>query len=97
MRQLNKSRLEIYVENYLKTKPPKTTQGLNFLRKAKSYIEYALAYRHCNFDEPVLNLYTLRDNQFTKTVYNMLINIGLDLYKQSLIRTIQMLTDYINK
>lgn len=97
MRPLFKSRLEIYVENYLKTKPPKTAQGLNYLRKAKVYIDYAMFYRSCDFTEPVLNMYTLSENQFTKTVYNMIRNIGINYYRYSLQRTSDLLNKYINQ
>jgi len=97
MRQINKSRLEFYVENYLKSNPPRTAQGLNYLRKAKAYIEYALTYKNCNFEEPILNLYTLQDNQFTKTVYYMIRTIDLFYYKKSLERTLSLLNKYINQ
>jgi transposase-like protein len=97
MRVINKSRLEMYVENYLRTKPSKTVQGLNYLRKAKAYIEYAIIYRSCDFTEPVLNLYTLSENQFTKTVYYMMRTIDLNYYRSSLQRTLQMLEKYINQ
>jgi transposase-like protein len=97
MRVINKSRLEMYVENYLKSKPPRTAQGLNYLRKAKAYIEYAIIYRSCDFTEPVLNLYTLSENQFTKTVYYMMRTIDLNYYRSSLQRTLQMLEKYINQ
>lgn len=96
MRTINQSRLEFYVRNYLKTKPPKTSQGLNYLRKAKVYIEYAMFYRKCDFTEPVLNMYTLAENQFTKTVYYMIRTIDIDYYKKSLERTIELINKYIN-
>jgi hypothetical protein len=97
MRQINKSRLELYVENYLKTKPPRTLQGLNYLRKSRAYIDYALFYNECDYSEPFLNLYTIQDNQFTKTVYHMIRNIGLNYYKKSLERTSELLNKYINQ
>ena len=99
MRMLNKSRLEMYVENYLKSTIIRRndTESLNYLRKAAAYIEYAITYQTCNFDtEPILNLYSNRDNQFTKTVYQMIRNISLKLYTQSLLRTITLLKVYIN-
>lgn len=97
MRKINQSRLEFYVANYLKSKPPRTTQGLNYLRKAKAYIEYAITYWKCDFTDPILNLYTLSDNQFTKTIYYMIRTIDLNYYKSSLQRTINMLDKYINQ
>jgi hypothetical protein len=98
MRQINKSRLEMYVENYLRlNKFSRNVQNLNYLRKAKAYIEYALTYRSCDFSEPVLDLYTLSDNQFTKTVYYMIRTIDLNYYKRSLERTIAILNKYINQ
>ena len=98
MRQINKSRLEMYVENYLRSsKFARNTQNLNYLRKAKAYIQYALEYRSCDFTEPILNLYTLADNQFTKTVYYMIRTIDLNYYKKSLERTIALLEKYINQ
>ena len=87
----------MYVENYLKARPPRTTQGLNLLRKAKAYIEYAIVYRSCDFTEPILNLYTLAENQFTKTVYYMIRTIDLNYYRSSLERTLQLLNKYINQ
>jgi hypothetical protein len=90
----NKSRLEFYVENYLKSH--KIAGGeYNYLRKAKAYIDYALFYDECDFTEPILNLYTLRDNQFTRTVYNMMLNMGINLYRKSLQRTSDLLQKYI--
>jgi len=97
MRVINQSRLEFYVRNYLKTKPPRTAQGLNYLRKARAYIDYAITYRSCDFTEPILNLYTLSENQFTKTVYYMIRTIDLNYYRSSLQRTIEMLDKYINQ
>jgi hypothetical protein len=97
MRVINQSRLEFYVRNYLKTKPPRTAQGLNYLRKARAYIDYAITYRSCDFTEPILNLYTLSENQFTKTVYYIIRTIDLNYYRSSLQRTIEMLDKYINQ
>ena len=88
----------MYVENYLKlNKFKRTAQNLNYLRKAKAYIEYAIEYRSCDFSEPILNLYTTSDNQFTKTVYYMIRTIDLDYYRKSLQRTIEILNKYINQ
>jgi hypothetical protein len=98
MRQINKSRIEIYVESYLKHLSFRKSDifTINSLKKAAAYIEYALTYRTCDFDEPILNLYTLRDNQFTKTIYHMIRNINLDRWKKSLWRTVDILNKRIN-
>lgn len=99
MRALNKSRLELYVENYLKSHLIRRndTESLNYLRKAAAYIEYAITYQTCDFDiEPILNLYSNRDNQFTRTVYQMIRNISLKLYTKSLLRTVALLKKHID-
>lgn len=88
----------MYVENYLKlNKFKRTTQNLNYLRKAKVYIDYALFYNECDFTEPILNLYTRQDNQFTKTVYYMIRTIDFNYYRKSLERTSELLNKYINQ
>lgn len=89
----------MYVENYLKSHIIRRNdvESLNYLRKAAAYIEYAIEYQTCDFDmEPLLLLYTNRDNQFTRTVYQMIRNISLKLYTKSLLRTVALIKTYIN-
>lgn len=98
MRKINKSRIEIYVESYLRHNFIRSHDiaAKNKLKKAAAYIEYALVYRTCDFDEPFLDLYTLRDDQFVKTIYHMIRNINLDRWKNSLWRTIEILKNRAN-
>src|SRR5688572_7710898 len=97
MRTLNKSRLEMYVENYLKYHQfRKNTKNVNLLKKVNVWIEQKLELDTCSYDEPVHNLYTLQENQFTRTVWNMLINISRNKYRVSLERTKTLINNFIN-
>jgi hypothetical protein len=97
MRKLNQSRLEMYVENYLRYHQfRKNIKNVNFLRKVKVWIEQKLELDTCSYDEPVQDLYTLQDNQFTRTVWNMLINMSRNKYRVSLERTKDLNNNYIN-
>jgi hypothetical protein len=97
MRKLNQSRLEMYVENYLRYHQfRKNIKNVNFLRKVKVWIEQKLELDTCSYDEPVQDLYTLQDNQFTRTVWNMLINMSRNKYRVSLERTKDLINNYIN-
>lgn len=96
MRTLNKSRLELYVENYLKSHHfRRSVQNLKYLRKVSVWLEQKIELDTCSLNEPVRDYFTLRDNQFTRTVYNMLINMSRNKYRISLQRTKQLIDDFV--
>lgn len=97
MRALNKSRLELYVENYLKVHSRRLTLAeANLLRKALVWITLKLELDTCSCEEPAYDLFTLKDSQFTRTVFNMLMNMSRNMYRKSLQRTKDLLDTYLN-
>jgi hypothetical protein len=97
MREINKSRLELFVESYLKqNKYRLSLKNKNFLKKVRTYIEQKLNTECCDDNNPVVDLFTKEDNQFTRTVYNLLLNIDLFQNKKSIQRTLNLIVDAID-
>lgn len=93
---MNKSRLEIYVEYYLKQNIFRmTTEKINLLRKALVFIKDLLENPVCDDCEPVVYMWTHSDDMFVKTVYNMTLNMSRDGNRKSLQRTIDMINKTI--
>lgn len=93
-----KSRLELYVENYLKLNSIRmTTENTNLLKKALVYIEDLLEGVVCDYNDPIVFMHTMKDNQFTRTVYNMVMNMSRNGNRKSLQRTINLLRNKIEQ
>lgn len=86
-----KSILEIYVANYLRLHP-KTHS--NFLNKTIRMIQDEIDYQCC-FDAPVHNYFTDKENELTRTVYRILLQIGLHNNLKSFQRTIDLINKHL--
>lgn len=97
MRILDKTPLENYVEHYLKQNNRSHYKNLNFLRKARMYIQQELNELEYPNYNPIVDLETLRDNMFTKTVFYMIRNIDPSRHRKSLERTVANIDKYITQ
>jgi hypothetical protein len=97
MRSNNKSRLELYVESYLRMHPRVYVLGINYYRKALAYIQELYDNDCCDENSPVIDLYTRLDNDFTRTVYQLTRTMSRTGNIKSLERTINLLENYINR
>lgn len=87
--------LESYVKDYLKSHHTKYKSNIDMLRKAAVYIEQKIATNCCDPDNPVVNLFTRKDNTFVHTVWTILQGMSRKDHIQSLTRAYNAIQDYI--
>lgn len=95
MRSINKSRLEIYIESYIKIHPLRQVRNKDFIRKAIVYIEQFLENTCCSDNDAIVDLHTRLDNELTRTVLHILQNISLKGNKRSIERSLSLLENYL--
>lgn len=97
MRIINKSRLESYVESYLRQRKFRMrVSEVDLLKKARALVEIKLETDCCDPDEPVYDLFTNQENDFTRTVYVLLQSMTRDHNVKSLERTRDLITRAID-
>lgn len=93
----SKTKLELYVEFYLKQKAKYVNASeIRLLKKGRSYIQAEIDDVDDKEWDRIVNLYTYREDIFTRTIEQLLHQIDYSNNRASFQRTIDIINRFIN-